>query len=76
MRQHNQVIHEYAINNPANIPFACFRFDGSVYNMEKQEFDKAITEGLKCGCSGCFDCRAAEYARDNNYTVEGGKCSK
>lgn len=46
-------------------PYASFRFNGEVVNLDERRFVQAVYDGRACGCRSCLACRALEYWRDN-----------
>lgn len=45
-------------------PWAQFRFNGTVVNMARAQFEQACRDGKICGCNACLACRALEYKRE------------
>ncbi|MGW8177812.1 MAG: hypothetical protein ACWGQW_03345 [bacterium] len=47
-----------------SIPYASFRFQGEVIDMDRYAFLKAVQRGRQCRCGECLNCRAREYYMD------------
>jgi threonine dehydrogenase-like Zn-dependent dehydrogenase len=45
-------------------PYAMFRFDGEVVEMEREEFEDAVAVGKDCECGKCINCRAFAYYKE------------
>jgi hypothetical protein len=49
------------------VPFALFRFENGVVEMNETEFKDAIAQGRQCACGDCVDCEALRYAIENDH---------
>ena len=48
-----------------NSPYASFRFNGEVMNLNEHQFKQAVRDGRVCRCGKCLCCRALEYHEEN-----------
>lgn len=55
------------MDNKLPEPYAEFRFEGEVVQMTEPEFFISVRNGVLCQCGGCLNCRATQYAKDNNH---------